>query len=168
MEQVGRPCVAPARARIGGPRHRAGCWSVEMAVVDRQDQALDHASFNRSEVNMNEMTVNPFESQRAVAEMSGARAAQARESTEVLALLYGARQNTRDPIKACDRIRNAFTRVGLAEESQYSYQRGGTDIAGPSIRAAEAIRLDWGNMATGWRVVSRSIDPDGVGVSEVE
>src|SRR6185369_4698946 len=53
-------------------------------------------------------------------------------------------------------------------ESQYSYQRGGTDIAGPSIRAAEAIRLDWGNMATGWRVVSRSIDPDGVGVSEVE
>jgi len=117
---------------------------------------------------MNEMTVNPFESQRAVAEMSGARAAQARESTEVLALLYGARQNPRDPIKACDRIRNAFTRVGLAEESQYSYQRGGTDIAGPSIRAAEAIRLDWGNMATGWRVVSRSIDPDGVGVSEVE
>ena len=113
-------------------------------------------------------TLNPFESQRAVAEMSGARAAQARESTEVLALLYGARQNPRDPIKACDRIRNAFTRVGLAEESQYSYQRGGTDIAGPSIRAAEAIRLDWGNMATGWRVVSRSIDPDGVGVSEVE
>jgi hypothetical protein len=117
---------------------------------------------------MNEMSVNPFESQRQVAEMSGARAAQARESTEVLALLYGARQNPRDPIRACDRIRNAFTRVGLAEESQYSYQRGGTDIIGPSIRAAEAIRLDWGNMATGWRVVSRSIDPDGVGVSEVE
>jgi hypothetical protein len=86
----------------------------------------------------------------------------------VLALLYGARQNPRDPIKACDRIRNAFTRVGLAEESQYSYQRGGTDIAGPSIRSAEAIRLDWGNMATGWRVVSRYLDHDGVGVSEVE
>ncbi len=116
---------------------------------------------------MNELTLNPFEAQRAP-EMAGARAQQARESTEVLALLYGARQNPRDPIKACDRIRNAFTRVGLAEESQYSYQRGGTDIAGPSIRAAEAIRLDWGNMATGWRVVSRWTDADGVGVSEVE
>lgn len=117
---------------------------------------------------MNEITLNPFEAGRGVAEMSGARAQAARESTEVLALLYGARQNPRDPIKACDRIRNAFARLGLAEESQYSYSRGGTDITGPSIRAAEAIRLDWGNMATGWRIVSRSVDPDGVGVSEVE
>jgi len=116
---------------------------------------------------MNEMTANPFESHR-VAETAGARAQQARENSEVLALVFAARQHPRDPIKACDRIRNAFTRIGLAEESQYSYQRGGTDIAGPSIRAAEAIRLDWGNMAAGWRVVSRSIDADGVGVSEVE
>jgi hypothetical protein len=112
-------------------------------------------------------TQNPFESHR-VAETSGARAQQARENSEVLALVFAARQNPRDPIRACDRIRNAFTRVGLAEESQYSYQRGGTDIAGASIRAAEAIRLDWGNMSAGWRVVSRSVDADGVGISEIE
>jgi hypothetical protein len=30
------------------------------------------------------------------------------------------------------------------------------------------MRLEWGNLSSGWRTVSRSIDPDGVGVSEVE
>jgi hypothetical protein len=117
---------------------------------------------------MNEMTINPFESQRAVTETAGARAMQARESAEVLALIYSARNNPRNEVAACDRIRNYFARLGLAEESQYSYQRGGTDIAGPSIRAAEAIRLGWGNIAAGWREVSRYVGPDGVGVSEVE
>jgi hypothetical protein len=117
---------------------------------------------------VNEVTVNPFEAQRAVADTAGARTQQARESAEVLAIIYSARTNPRNEVACCDRIRNAFARLGLAEESQYSYQRGGTDIAGPSIRAAEAIRLDWGNIAAGWREVSRFVGPDGVGVSEVE
>src|SRR5262245_10217815 len=117
---------------------------------------------------MNDLTVNPFESRRALADSASGRVQQARESTEVLALIYAARQNPRDELRACDRIRDAFTRAGLAEESQYSFQRGGTDIAGPSIRSAEAIRLAWGNMATGWREVSRTVGLDGVGLSEVE
>lgn len=118
---------------------------------------------------MNDLaTQNPFESQRAVADTAGARNQQARESSEVLALIYSARNNPRNEVAACDRIRNAFTRLSLAEESQYSYQRGGSDIAGPSIRAAEAIRLDWGNIAAGWREASRFFGADGVGVSEVE
>ena len=117
---------------------------------------------------MNDLTTNPFESRRAVAETTAGRVQQARESTEVLAMIYAARQTPRDELRACDRIRDSFTRSGLAEESQYSFQRGGTDIAGPSIRSAEAIRLAWGNMATGWSEVARHVGPDGVGVSEVE
>lgn len=117
---------------------------------------------------MNDITANPFEARRAVADTQAGRVQQARESTEVLAMLYAARQNPRDELRACDRIRDAFTRSGLAEESQYSFQRGGTDIAGPSIRSAEAIRLAWGNMNAGWSEVARTVGADGVGVSEVE
>ena len=117
---------------------------------------------------MNDLAINPFESRRQVAESAAARVQQARESTEVLALIYSAQQNPRDELRACDRIKDAFSRVGLAEESQYSYQRGGSDINGPSIRSAEAIRLAWCNMSSGWSEVARTVGPDGVGVSEVE
>jgi hypothetical protein len=117
---------------------------------------------------MNDITTNPFEARRALADTAAGRVQQARESTEVLAMIYSARQNPRNELHACDRIRDAFQRAGLAEESQYSFQRGGTDIAGPSIRSAEAIRLAWGNMATGWSELSRFVGADGVGVSEIE
>lgn len=117
---------------------------------------------------MNDITTNPFEARRALADTAAGRVQQARESTEVLAMIYSARQNPRSELQACDRIRDAFQRAGLAEESQYSFQRGGTDIAGPSIRSAEAIRLAWGNMATGWSEISRFVGADGVGISEIE
>lgn len=117
---------------------------------------------------MSDLTVNPFEARRSLAETAAGRVQQGRENTEVLALIYAARQNPRDELRACDRIRDAFTRTGLAEESQYSFQRGGTDITGPSIRAAEAMRISWGNIASGWTEAARWIGVDGVGVSEVE
>jgi hypothetical protein len=93
---------------------------------------------------------------------------QARENTEVMAMAMMAKRFPRNQIEACDKIRNAFTRLTLAEKAQYQFARGGSDIVGPSIRAAEAMSQQWGNMSNGWREVSRSTGPDGVGVSEVE
>jgi hypothetical protein len=113
-----------------------------------------------------EIAVNPYGS--AVAETAGARQLQARENTEVLALVYAAKQNPRNPAQSAERIRNAFTRAGLAEQAEYAFVRGGTNISGPSIRAAEAMRLEWGNLSAGWRELQRVVGADGVGSSEVE
>lgn len=116
---------------------------------------------------MNDIVANPF---GQLQQHSGAAAGftASRENTEVLALVTMAKRFPRDVIKAADKIRNAFTRPTLAEVAQYQFSRGGSDIAGPSIRAAEAMAQQWGNMSTGWREISRTAGPDGVGISEVE
>ncbi len=116
---------------------------------------------------MNDIVANPF-GERADNATAGSRQLQTRENAEVLALVAMAKRFPRDMIRAADNIRNAFTRPTLAERAQYQYSRGGEDIVGPSIRAAEAMFQQWGNMSAGWREVSRWVGPDGVGVSEVE
>lgn len=72
-----------------------------------------------------------------------------RAMAEVQAAIVLAKKFPRDPIAAIDRIATACQRPGLAEQSLYSYARGGTDITGPSIRLAEAIAQNWGNLQYG-------------------
>lgn len=100
---------------------------------------------------MNEVTTvaNPFsapaprnESVQAVVEAS--RAAQ-----EVQAAVLMARKFPRDQVQAADRILQACQRYSLAEHAVYSYPRGGQQISGPSIRLAEAMAREWGNMQYG-------------------
>jgi hypothetical protein len=120
---------------------------------------------------MNEVVDSPFQSRSGstqVAEGAGSRALQSRENAEVLAMVAMAKRFPRDQAAAADRIRNAFTRTTLAEKAQYQFARGGSDIIGPSIHSAQAMAQQWGNLSNGWREVSRSVGPDGVGVSEVE
>lgn len=74
-----------------------------------------------------------------------------RAIAEVQAAMILARQFPRDRIAAVDRIMNACTRPRLAETALYSYARGGTEITGPSIRLAEAIAQEWGNVQFGIR-----------------
>jgi hypothetical protein len=57
----------------------------------------------------------------------------------------------RDIVAARDRILNACTRPKLAETACYTYVRGGTDVTGPSIRLAEMLAQNWGNMTFGIR-----------------
>ena len=114
---------------------------------------------------------NPFAATGAGATQQqsvGGVAVAARENTEVLAMVMSAKRFPRDVIKCADKILTAFCRPSLAESSQYQFSRGGTDIVGPSIRAAEAMAQQWGNMSAGWRELSRVKGADGVGVSEVE
>jgi hypothetical protein len=54
-----------------------------------------------------------------------------------------------------DRILNACTRPSLAATAVYSYARGGTDITGPSIRLAETVASEWGNLQYGVREISQ-------------
>jgi hypothetical protein len=117
----------------------------------------------------NQIVESPF-GRRAVQapETSGSRQQQSRELAEMQTKYLMAQQFPRDVVAAMDRILNSFTRPTLAEKAQYQFSRGGSDIVGPSIRAAEAIAQQWGNMEQGFREVSRVIGSDGVPFSEVE
>jgi hypothetical protein len=115
---------------------------------------------------MNDIVNNPFgaSDSRHVA----VRHQDSREDTQVLAMVTAAHRFPRDVVKAADRIINAFSRTTLAESAEYQFARGGSNITGPSIRAAEAISQQWGNMSNGWSELARSVGEDGVGVSIVE
>lgn len=118
---------------------------------------------------MNQLVENPFgTSAVAQRESIGHKQAQSREMAETQAKYMMAQHFPRDVIGNMDKILNAFARPNLAEKSQYQFARGGSDIVGPSIRAAEAIAQQWGNMEFGFRELARSIGGDGVPFSDVE
>lgn len=104
---------------------------------------------------MNEIVASPFANATPAArpQSNGALAQtdQQRAIAEVQAAMMIARMNPRDPVQAMDRILNACTRPTLAEAAVYQYGRGGSDVSGPSIRLAEAIAQQWGNMQFGIR-----------------
>jgi len=107
---------------------------------------------------------NPFQPpaikdvNNAVANSDSERAIQ-----EVQAALVIAKKFPRDTVAAMDRILNACTRPTLANTALYSYPRGGQEVTGPSIRLAEALAQQWGNIQFGIRELSASN-----GVSSVE
>ena len=79
--------------------------------------------------------IGDIETQRAIAEVQGA--------------ITIAKRFPRDIKKSLDLILSACQRPVLAESALYSYSRGGTEITGPSIRLAEAIAQNWGNLQFG-------------------
>lgn len=105
-----------------------------------------------------ERAINPFGNAVVVAAPTGAsgQALIQRESQEIQARMLVARNFPRDPLKAMDRILNAFTRPTLCEDATYEYARGGTDVSGLSIRAAEVLAQNWGNIACGVAELTRS------------
>ena len=72
-----------------------------------------------------------------------------RQAQEVQAAMVIAKRFPRDEVKSYNRIMRACQRKGLAEEAMYEYPRGGTKVTGPSIRLAEAIAQNWGNIDFG-------------------
>ena len=80
----------------------------------------------------------------------------ARESQEVQAMMVIAKRFPRDPIDAMDRIIKSCTRPTLAQSAVYSYPRGGQNVEGPSIRLAETIAQEWGNIQYGIRELSQA------------
>lgn len=101
---------------------------------------------------------NPFQQNMTPAPSGGALAAsdQQRQIAEVQAAMILAKSNPRDQVAAMDRILNACARPTLAESALYSYARGGTEITGPSIRLAEAVAQQWGNIQFGMRELDQS------------
>lgn len=77
--------------------------------------------------------------------------ASAGEIARVQAQLVYAAQVGRNPRVAVDNMLNEFQIPELAGVSLYQYARGGSDITGLSIRAAEAMAVAWGHMDFGLR-----------------
>ena len=74
----------------------------------------------------------------------------ARQAQEVQVAMLAAKKFPRDQVVAFNNIIRACQRMKLAESSMYEYPRGGEKITGPSIRLAEAIAQNWGNIDFGF------------------
>ena len=100
-------------------------------------------------------TTNPFalakQGDRQGSTSAVAKSDEQRAIQEVQAAMVIAKKFPRDQVKAMDRILQACSRPTLAESALYEYPRGRELVTGPSIRLAEAIAQQWGNMQFGIR-----------------
>lgn len=92
-------------------------------------------------MNMNE---NQVQERSTVANMMISRQAQ-----EIQGAMVIAKKFPRNEDVALSKILNACQRLGLAEQATYEYPRAGTKVNGPSIRLAETLARNWGNIDYG-------------------
>lgn len=106
---------------------------------------------------MNDLNVFNGNNQRQ--EMSVASAATAiaatKQAQEVQARMVVAKKFPRDEAAAMNRILKSCQRTTLAETAMYSYTRGGQEVTGPSIRLAECLAQNWGNIEFGYTELDR-------------
>lgn len=103
---------------------------------------------------MNEVTSVDFTSQNQI-QVQAPRTSQTemmvtRQAQEVQVAMLAAKKFPRDQVTAFNNIMMACQRKKLAESSMYEYPRGGQKVTGPSIRLAEAIAQNWGNIDFGF------------------
>jgi len=75
--------------------------------------------------------------------------AASRAAHEVQAAMVIAKKFPRDQTAAWARIMQSCKRKALAEGALYAYPRGGQTVTGPSIRLAEVLAQNWGNLDFG-------------------
>lgn len=85
----------------------------------------------------------------AVAGGAAAEMMISRQAQEVQAAMVVAKRFPRDEGASMNRIIQACTRLSLAESAMYEYPRGGENVTGPSIRLAEVMAQNWGNLDFG-------------------
>lgn len=79
----------------------------------------------------------------------------AREIQEVQGQIIMAKKFPRNEQRAIQRILTACKREGLAKSAMYLYPRGRTTVTGPSIRLAEVIAQNWGNLVFGVKEIEQ-------------
>jgi len=88
--------------------------------------------------------VTPYEQQGTSIETS-------RATAESQAGFIMAKQFPRNEDACLNKILNSCRRVGLAENAEYAFPKGGNTVMGPSVRLAEAVAQQWGNILFGIR-----------------
>lgn len=86
----------------------------------------------------------------AVARSVTAEMVTSRQTQEVQGQIIMAKKFPRDEIAARNRILTACQRKKLAEQAEYEYKRGTSKVTGTSIRLAEAMAQNWGNIDFGF------------------
>lgn len=101
----------------------------------------------------NEVVVtNEFERPSIVSSVSGNLAVdQSRAVAEVMGAIHAAKKFPRDQFTAFNNIIKECQRYNLADAATYSYPRGDKTVTGPSIRLAEVLARQWGNIDCGIR-----------------
>ncbi|EAH0253888.1 hypothetical protein D4U23_16025 [Listeria monocytogenes] len=85
-----------------------------------------------------------------------AHATASREMEEVKGQIFMAQNSPRNQYQAEIRILEACKRLRLAETAIYQYPRGGQKVIGPSIRLAEVLAQNWGNISFGVKELERN------------
>ncbi|WP_010508367.1 hypothetical protein [Komagataeibacter europaeus] len=99
---------------------------------------------------------NPFEASKSEHINLGTVAVESqRAAAEVQGRMIVAKQWPRDAATAYARTMDACRRKGLADCAIYTYKRGSQNVSGPSIRFAEELARNWGNIEYGLRELSR-------------
>lgn len=99
---------------------------------------------------MNELNVYGEKPREITANSVTAAMATTRQAQEVQAAMIVAKRFPRDERISAERVLAACCRRSLAESAAYTYSRGGTEVTGPSIRLAECIAQNWGNIDFGY------------------
>lgn len=95
------------------------------------------------------LQTNEFQTPKPTRESTTSDMMVSRQAQEVQAAIIIAKKFPRDQALAFDKIMQACKRVGLAKEAEYTYPRGGEKINGATIRLAEAVAQNWGNIDYG-------------------
>ena len=82
--------------------------------------------------------------------------AMTRQMQEVQGQIIMAKRFPRNEAEAYANIMQACQRKSLAERAEYEYTRGTSKVTGPSIRLAEVIAQNWGNIDFGYVELERS------------
>ena len=101
---------------------------------------------------------SPHKPVSALVEIEKSRAVQ-----EVQAALVIAKKFPRDQNLAFTKIMESCKRLNLAAKANYRYPKGGAVVEGPSIRLAEVLAQNWGNLDFGVRELERR---NGVSIAE--
>lgn len=80
---------------------------------------------------------------------AGTEMVMTRQAQEVQAAMIIAKKFPRNEVESYNRIMQACKRRSLAEQAMYEFPRGDTKVTGPSIRLAEALAQNWGNLDFG-------------------
>lgn len=87
------------------------------------------------------------------------------DAKQIEAAIIVAKRFPRDIIEVEDYLGKLCGRTRFAEQAEFCYPRGGTDIKGATIKLMEAIAQRWGNIQFGVRVLNRDLDR---GLSEMQ
>ena len=104
---------------------------------------------------MGNETTNIYGEQTPIVKSTTTEMMVSKEAQQVQVAMLAAKKFPRDEIEAYNRIMRSCRRKSLAEQSMYEYPRGVTKVTGPSIRLAEAVAQNWGNMEFGIKVIEQ-------------